>query len=180
MIRTVVEQPEDVMGSTLLTKSDIGRSLLEKIDSANSPKDLKKIAENVLPKIEKFLETPEEKQLRRIRTGSLVSLIGLGVSIGCVLAAIFEDPEIIKGAIAGFVTMFVGVAMLINGYYFSVPKKNLLERTGSSDDQPPALHKETNELLMPPKAKSQFSSVTENTTRTLDDKVPIADKREQN
>ena len=174
-VRSAIDQIQG-RSSALLAKSEIGRTFAQKIESAQSAKELKKITENVLPDLEKFLETPEEKRLRRIRSGSLVALIGLGIAIGFLFAAIFDDPELIKLAAGGLITMCVGAAIMINGYFFTVPKSGLPEQTKATSDSTPELRQITNELLMPPSAQSHFSSVTENTTRTLDEKLPVGKK----
>ena len=36
-------------------------------------KDLEHVAEDVLPQMEKFLESPEEKRLRRVRAGVITA-----------------------------------------------------------------------------------------------------------
>ncbi|MDH3493549.1 MAG: hypothetical protein OEM82_08380 [Acidobacteriota bacterium] len=173
VVRTVIEQKDGAPGPVLLTKSEIGRTLAQKIESAQTAKDLKTIADKVLPEVEKFLESPEEKKLRRIRNGSIVTLVGFGIAVGFFVAGIFGDPEIMEIAAAGLITFCVGLALMINGYFFTVPKKGLLETNESAQGQPPELFKNTNELLMPPTAQSHFHSVTENTTRTLDEKLPV-------
>ena len=51
-------------------------------------KDLERVAEDVLPQLEKFLESPEEKRLRRVRAGVITGLVGLGVSLVIFLASL--------------------------------------------------------------------------------------------
>ncbi len=50
-------------------RDHISRAVADKIRETQSLDDLKKVAEEVLPEIEKFLESPAEKRLRRIRMG---------------------------------------------------------------------------------------------------------------
>ena len=54
-------------------REEIGRAMADKIREFESSKDLKRIAEDVLPELEKFLESPAEKRLRRIRNGYMVA-----------------------------------------------------------------------------------------------------------
>jgi len=42
---------------------------------------MRRFAQYVLPKIDKFLESHEEKRLRRLRSGVVTALIGLAVGI---------------------------------------------------------------------------------------------------
>src|SRR6476661_3994212 len=74
-----------VTSSAMSAREEIGRAIAEKIREFESSKDLKRIAEDVLPELEKFLESPAEKRLRRIRNGVMVACIGLAISIGMFL-----------------------------------------------------------------------------------------------
>jgi hypothetical protein len=76
-IRIGLERPED---SLVTARDHISRAIADKIRETQSASDLKKVAEEVLPEIEKFLESPDEKRLRRVRTGVIFSAIGLGGS----------------------------------------------------------------------------------------------------
>jgi hypothetical protein len=55
--------------------------MTEKIAQLESADDLKEVAEDVLPQIEKFLESPEERRLRRVRAGVIVAAVGLGATV---------------------------------------------------------------------------------------------------
>jgi hypothetical protein len=157
-------------------KGDIGRAFAERIDSITNAKELKTVAHEVLPQIEKFLESPDQKRLRGIRTGSIVSFVGLGVAIGFLIAANVDDPELIVLSALGVVTFFIGLALMINGLFFTVPKQSEPIEGKSDAPQNSIGGFGTNELLMPPSARHDFSSVTEHTTRTLDSKIPIRKK----
>ena len=174
VVRTAVTSPERVSGSVEDAKAELGRAIARRIESIGSAKDLAHVAEEVLPEVEKFLESPAEKRLRRIRYGSVVSFIGLGAAIGFAIVALFNDEEILALAAFGLVTMMIGIAMLINGYFFTVPSEQEARTVFDTGPGKPLTGRgDTNELLMPASARSEFGSVTENTTRTLDDKVPL-------
>ncbi|HTH51491.1 MAG TPA: hypothetical protein VL501_06140, partial [Pyrinomonadaceae bacterium] len=72
---------DPVTSSAMSAREEIGRAMADKIREFNSAKDLKKIAEDVLPELEKFLESPAEKRLRRVRKGVVISGIGLGAAL---------------------------------------------------------------------------------------------------
>jgi len=77
----------------------------------------------VLPEIEKFLESPAEKRLRRIRVGTVLSAIGIGVAIALsLLAVISRKEDYLFLAALGGVTFFIGIAFVINGYLLTVAK----------------------------------------------------------
>ena len=177
-VRTPSEQSED--RSLLLAKERIGRAFANRIEAISSAKELGRVSEDVLPKIESFFETPEEKRLKRIRVGSVVSFVGLGVAIGFLIAALFGDPEIIVMSVMGFVTFFVGLSLLINGMFFTIPKPMIAGSETPADlyKELPELERNTNELLSPAPADREMFSITDNTTRTLDEKIPIRNKKD--
>jgi hypothetical protein len=135
------------------------------------------VAEDVLPEIEKFLESPEERRMRRMRTGMILSCIGIGVSIGVALLAYFlpvKDFEFLfMVSLAGMVTFFIGLAFVLNGIFLTVPKKSLPDKSPEADRQRELDGPTTNDLVLP-EASNLFSSVTENTTQHLKEKQPVA------
>jgi hypothetical protein len=174
---TAAETSEDRL---LSAKERIGRAFANRIEAVSSAKELGKVSKDVLPKIESFFETPEEKRLKRIRVGSVVSFVGLGVAIGFLIAALFGDPEIIVMSAMGFVVFFVGLSLVINGMFFTIPKQMTSGAETPADlyKELPELERNTNELLSPAPADREFFSVTDNTTRTLDDKIPLSKKKD--
>lgn len=176
-VSTVLESPGKLTASPVSAREEIGRALAAKIQRTESSSDLSKFAKKILPEVEKFLETPEERKMRRIRNGSVVSLVGLGAAIGFLFAAVFVDDDLFVVATCGLVTLCIGLALLINGMFFSVPKnestiEDFLDEPVKKDRE--SIGSTTNELLMPPSARQEFSSVTEETTRTLKEKTPVS------
>jgi hypothetical protein len=175
IVRTALERPDNITASAESAREEIGRAIAAKIRETQTTYDLKKVAEDVLPEIEKFLESPAEKRMRRIRTGTIISLIGLGAILAFTMIAILiqkEDMLFIAGM--GVVCFFIGLSFFINGLLFTVPKKSLEDRSEEADTQRAldVADPQTNELV-PPESKNLFSSVTENTTRHLKEKQPI-------
>src|SRR4030095_12123990 len=70
--------PDAITASAVSARDEIGRAVAEKIRQTSTAKELHKVAEDVLPEIEKFLESPDERRLRRFRAGVIVACIGLG------------------------------------------------------------------------------------------------------
>src|SRR5512134_485138 len=81
MIRNAMAMPDTITASAASAREEIGRAVAAKIRETRSAKELAKVTEEVLPEIEKFLESPEEKRLRRMRVGMILSSVGLGVAI---------------------------------------------------------------------------------------------------
>lgn len=173
-IRTILEKPDAVTDSAAKARDEIGRAFAQKIRETQKASDLKKIAEEVLPNVEKFLESPEERRLRRIQTGSIISFIGFGAMIAFSIIGSVKDNDLFILAGLGFVCFCIGLAFLVNGLLFSIPKKQLADKSseGESQRQLDYVDPQTNELKLP-EANQIFSSVTEPTTRQLKQKQPV-------
>lgn len=173
-VRGAIEMPDSVTASAASAREEIGRAIATKIRDTQSAEELSVVAEDVLPEIEKFLESPEEKRLRRMRLGMLLSSIGLGAAIGITFVSAFMgDRDVIFLAALGVITFFLGLGFILNGVLLTVPKKQMLDRSSDADSQRQldGLRAETNELSLPqPTAAASFHSVTEHTTRHLKEK----------
>ena len=170
-VREVVAGPDGVTASAITAREEIGRAIAAKIRETQNVYELKKVAEDVLPEIEKFLESPEEKRLRRMRMGGLISLIGLGTTLAFFIASMIEDSGLIMVSAAGFVCFCIGLAFLLNGFFLTVTRKTLPNNAPDADRQR-ELDASTSGLKLP-EPVSSFSSVTEDTTRHLKEKQPI-------
>lgn len=157
--------PERAAGPALSARDEIGRAIAEKIREFRSPSDLAEVAEDVLPEVEQFLEGPQQKRLRRMRDGMIVSSAGFGVTTGFTLAAIFADIDLLFFAALGVVTFFLGLGFILNGYFLTVPKGPAEEDPGM--DERANIGEQTGALLMPKGGSQIFGSVTEGTTRHL-------------
>jgi hypothetical protein len=173
-VRNAIESPDQITASAISARDQIGTAVAARIREIQSAGELSKVAEDVLPEIEKFLESPEEKRLRRVRAGMVLSSIGLGVAggVAIVSALVFQrdnDLIFILG-LGGIVCFFIGLGIILNGLLFSVPKKGLTDRSLDADSQRQLdLGGDTNELQLP-ESKSFYSSVTEPTTKHLKEK----------
>ena len=177
-VRVAVESPDNITASAVSARDEIGRAVAFKIRETQTVYDLKKVAEDVLPEIEKFLESPEERRLRRIRVGTLISSIGIGATIAFALVSMFsKDDGILFFAGLGIVTFFIGLSFVINGLLLTIPKKGLSDKSLDAQDQRELdahnneLNGQTNELVLP-ESNQVFSSVIENTTKHLKEKQP--------
>ena len=187
IVRNSLENPDAVTQSAISAREHIGMAVADKIRQMSSAKDLERVAEDVLPHFEKFLESPEEKRLRRIRAGILTAAIGLGASIvGLVLA--MDEPKIIPYITPALITFLVGLGVIVNGLLFTLPRKSLpgdaydalsqkvLDSNANVSRLPyeapaaslPSAANLTNELAAP---RSQ-SSITEHTTHHLKTSKP--------
>ncbi len=171
VIRRAMASPDLITASAVSARDEIGRAVAAKIRETKSTKDLAKVTEEVLPEIEKFLESPEEKRLRRLRNGSIVSSVGLGVAIALSILSTFiidDRAEMMFLAGLGLITFFLGIGLILNGVFLTVPKRSLPERDPAFE--PEILPGQPQSFLeMPAKAETNdlFPSVTEHTTKHL-------------
>ena len=174
-VRNAVQRPDSVTASAASARDEIGRAIAAKIRESTSAAELAVVADEVLPEVEKFLESPAEKRLRRMRTGIIMSSIGFGTALGISLVSLaMNDNDVIFLAALGFVLFFIGIGFILNGVFLTVPKTALPDKFSDAESQREldGTRVQTNDLVLP-EAKSLFSSVTENTTRHLKAKEPI-------
>lgn len=173
-VRTAIASPDSITASAASARDEIGRTIADKIRDSSSAAELAVVAEEVLPEVEKFLESPEEKRMRRMRSGTILACIGLGTAIGISLVSlVMKDRDVIFLAALGLITFFIGLAFILNGVFLSIPKKILGDRSSDAESQRAldGIKGRTNDLLSPEPA-NLFSSVTEHTTRHLKEKQP--------
>jgi len=123
-VRAGLERPDTIASAAVNARLEVGRAIADKIREIEGDDDLKHVVEDVLPKIEKFLESPEEKRLRRMRAGIITSAVGVGAILMFFLIALFtRQEEVLVAMGAGVVAFIIGVGILINGKSLSVPNK---------------------------------------------------------
>ncbi len=175
-VRTALAAADPVTASAASARDEIGRAVAAKIRDTRSAEQLVVVAEEVLPQLEKFLESPEEKRLRRIRTGMIISSIGIGAAVGISLASLFMgDADIVFLAGLGVVTFFIGLGFILNGVFLTLPKR-VADKKGiaaGEDPRPLDPYGSTTSDLQTPASHSFLSnpgenSITESTTRHLD------------
>ena len=174
-VRMAVERPDNITASAVSARDEIGRAIAAKIRETQSAEELSIVVEDVLPEIEKFLESPQEKRLRGIRNGMIVSSIGVGAAIAfSVVSVLMGDKGIFFVAGMGFVTLFIGLSLILNAMLFSNPKKTLPDKSTDAQNQREldVADAETNDLILP-ESNDVFTSVTEHTTRQLKKKQPV-------
>ena len=176
VVRNSLERPDSITASAVSAREHIGLAVADKIRQMHKGKDLEHIAEEVLPAFEKFLESPEERRLRRLRAGIVTASIGFALSLVTFLQAINEGDVLIM--LPGVITLMIGLGIVVNGLLFSVPRKKLPGNAADARAQevldsvqsqlryePPVVGSLTNELG--PGAPTQLASITEHTTHHL-------------
>ena len=174
-MRRGLERPDTITASAVSAREQISQVMAEKIREMDSASDLKKVAEDILPQIEKFLESPEEKRLRRVRAGVVTAACGLGAALLIFLLSVNEH-DLIPFISLGVLTFLVGLGLILNGLAFTIPRKTLADRSSDalgqkeldaqgqnaySSNQLSNGSQKTNDLPSP------IPSVTEHTTHHL-------------
>jgi len=134
VVRQGLERPDIITASAVSAREQISQVMAEKIRELDSADDLKRVAEDVLPQIEKFLESPEEKRLRRVRAGVVTAAVGLGGSLLIFLMST-QDHDLIPFIALGVVTFLIGIGLVINGLAFTVPRKKIDDRSVEAQAQ---------------------------------------------
>jgi hypothetical protein len=172
-VRLSLERPDSITASAVSARDEIGRAVAHKIREVEDAGELKKVAEDVLPQIEKFLESYEEKRLRRVRAGVITAASGLGAAIFMILMSAFvrgPDAETFLGLSGmGFTAFLIGLGLIINALFFTKPRALIDDHSPDARSQnlldggyaPPQLKAQTTSNL------SQPDSVTEQTTLHL-------------
>ena len=175
-VKMSLERPDSITQSAVTAREEIGQAVAQKIREVEDAHELKKVAEDVLPQLEKFLESYEEKRLRRVRAGIIVAACGFGSGIlGLIMSAVLTGPDFEAALYVGgmgIVAFALGLGFVLNGLLFTKPRKGLEDRSpdarlqnlldaGYTPPAQPALRAQTTSNLAQP------GSVTEHTTLHL-------------
>ena len=124
VVRNSLEHPDAITASAISAREQIGMAVADKIRQMSSAKDLERVAEDVLPSFEKFLESPEEKRLRRIRNGVITAAVGFGGAVAVTLMAL-EKTDLLPLITPWLITFMIGLGVILNGLLFTLPRKEL-------------------------------------------------------
>jgi len=181
VVRRGLERPDAITASAVSAREQISQALADKIRQMESAKDLERVAEDVLPQLEKFLESPEERRLRRVRAGVVTAAIGLGAALLIFLMSL-NAHDLLPFTALGVILFLIGIGLVINGFAFTIPRTALADRTDDAraqeelearadglfqPNQLPAASQPTNDLASPPDRIAARPSVTEHTTHQL-------------
>jgi hypothetical protein len=135
-----LERPDSITASAVSAREDIGRAVAARIREVEDAGELKQVAEDVLPQIEKFLESYEEKRLRRMRAGVMTGACGLGVAIlGLVLSDAIHSTggETYGLGVFGFgiIAFVIGLGLVLNGVLFTRPRQGVADHSADARAQ---------------------------------------------
>jgi len=169
-LRVALERP-DVLSGARAAREEIAREVAARIAELKGSRDFTRMVEHVLPQVEKFLETPEEKRLRHLRDGMITACSGVGIiilSIALLVVTHTAAAGLIPGA-AGALVVMVGLGMMLAGAFFTVPRKSATRLPVPSRPDADARRLDTDPVGLPPNPLAGPPSVTEETTDLLGD-----------
>ena len=161
-VRMSLERPDSITASAVSAREEIGRAVADRIRSVADAGELKVVADSVLPQVEKFLESPEEKRLRRVRAGTIIGSTGLGAGIlGLIMSASLSGPDI-EAALwiggLGITAFTLGLGFILNGLLFTKPRKAL------DDHSPDARMANLLDTYTPPQSQSGETPIVRSPT----------------
>jgi hypothetical protein len=179
-VRTSLAKPDAITASEVSARDEIGHAIADRIRELETASDLKKVAEDVLPQIEKFLESPQQRRLRGIRQGVVTSAVGLGATVFFLVWGLnAKDMFFLSGL--GLTVFVIGLGLIVNALLFTVPKQYVPDHAFEARQR--VLVDEGHDRVLPMKRElttaeplSPPPSVTEQTTHHLTD-APVAPAR---
>ena len=183
-VRVSLARPDSITASAVSARDEIGRAVGDRIRAVKDAAELKVVAETVLPEVEKFLESPEEKRLRRVRAGTIIASTGLGAgTLGLIMSSALTGPDL-EAALwiggLGITAFTLGLGFVLNGLLFTKPRKALDDHSPDAKIQnlldsaytPPQARSGETPMLRSPTTSNLGSekgaSVTEHTTLNLE------------
>jgi hypothetical protein len=175
-VRLSLERPDDITASAVTAREEISRAVADKIRNLQTAEDVKTVVQEVLPEIEKFLESPEQRRLRRIRGGVITSMTGIGAAILSLLVVETTlDVELIHimmgGVGLGITAFLIGLGVIFNAFFFTLPRQQVPTPTLTANDQTDldARQVPTSQLI-DSGSSLPVASITEHTTQHLSSK----------
>ena len=182
-VRMSLERPDSITASAVSARDEIGRAVADRIRSVKDAVELKIVTDSVLPQVEAFLASPEEKRLRRIRAGIILSAAGFGAGmLGLIWSAVAQAGDVEAAVLVGglgIIAFAIGLGLVLNGLLFTKPRGNVADRSSEEERQnlldsvytaPHGRSTETPMLRSPTTsnlASEKGASVTEHTTLNL-------------
>ena len=181
IVRAALQQPDATNPATLIAREEISKAIAARIREIEDADDLRQVVEDVLPKVEKFLESPAERRMRRIREGVITASTGLGITIlSMLLSFVISEKPFLAMTGAGILVFLIGLGITLGGFYFSGSAKRTLRE--SFDDA----NKQAVSLPDVPVSTSkidalpQIGSVVEHTTHRLPQDFHLSPDRPRN
>jgi len=173
-VRVVLEEPNAITRSAVNAREMIGRAIAEKISDFEDARDLRKAVYEVLPAIQGFLESPEERllkkreeRLNKIREGVLTTASGIAIMIPSLLLSWITQKEFILIISAvGLLVFLIGLGITMAAAWFGGVMRTPSPARPTIELEP-IEKRNTDRIEDSSRRHSDFRSVTEGTTREL-------------
>jgi len=173
-VRVVLEEPNAITRSAVNAREMIGRAIAEKISDFEDARDLRKAVYEVLPAIQGFLESPEERllkkreeRLNKIREGVLTTASGIAIMIPSLLLSWITQKEFILIISAvGLLVFLIGLGITMTAAWFGGVMRTPSPARPTIELEP-IEKRNTDRIEDSSRRHSDFRSVTEGTTREL-------------
>ena len=172
--REGLEQPDAATASAAAAREEIARAVAVKIKEgawwqvAAMVPEVEKLFESPQERRLRLIRADEEKRLRLLRAGTITTAIGLGATLLFLILSMAKSDLVLLTA-PSLLVFFIGLAIVINGLLFTVPKQFAKDRSLTEHDRD-ALDQASNSIKAElSEAQPLFSpsSVTEHTTKHL-------------
>jgi hypothetical protein len=173
-VRVVLEEPDAITRSAVNAREMIGRAIAEKISDFEDARDLRTAVYEVLPAIQGFLESPEERllkkseeRLNKIREGVLTTVSGIAIMIPSLLLSwIIQKEFILIISAVGLLVFLIGLGITMTAAWFGGLTRTPLTARPTIQLEP-VEKRNTGSMEDSSRRHSDFRSVTEGTTREL-------------
>ena len=167
-VRAAMENPEPLTRAGAAAREEIGRAIAAKIEEIHNASDLRRVVQDVLPRVEKFLESAVDRRLRHIREGIITSSVGVGVILFFLLISVITGtPEVMIAGGAGIIVLAIGLGILLSAMAHGPAAKRPAAPPPRALDTGEQLHAYL-QPIAPPSRIPGIASVTEGTTRQLE------------
>ncbi|HXG93159.1 MAG TPA: zinc ribbon domain-containing protein [Blastocatellia bacterium] len=180
-VRVALEQPDAITPAAVAARKEISRAIAAKIAELDDTSDLKTAVYEILPVIEAFMQSPEERRLAReerrlqqTREGVLTVASGLGVLVFFLLMSFIlpgraGEIATLAGVSGGVLVLIIGLGIIANAKWFTAPAKLSAENSRKITNRfiTGGISEEDAERDRDSGQPQALPSVTEGTTRQL-------------
>ncbi|HKA21529.1 MAG TPA: zinc ribbon domain-containing protein [Blastocatellia bacterium] len=173
-VRSLLDHPDEITSSAASAREEIGRAIADKIAEFEHSRDLRRVVYEILPAVQDFLTSPEERlasrreqRLNQIRDGVLTSVVGLSIILTFLLISwLTNAPKVLIVSAVGLLVLLIGLGISCTAAWctdLTKETRSRVKRRRITRD----MHSQRLLVKEPTAQHSTFSSVTEGTTREL-------------
>src|SRR2546425_10820646 len=120
-IRSALEQPDAITTSAVTAREEIGRAIAAKIAQFEASDDLRRAVFEILPAVERFLESPgerrafqQERRSNQIREGVITSAVGLAIiTFFMVISWLTHEEKVLIASGDGLLVLMIRLGLIV-------------------------------------------------------------------